>query len=268
MNRPGDAADRRARFLAALRRKRVGACFLLATTFRSGSTFLGEMLFHETKLAFHRERFNMVPTWYKLSGRRLDEELDQALSPVVKGSYASKLMWPHRNNLATFLGIDRARSRELLDVFPNARFVHLSRRDKVAQAVSYYIARKTDNWTGGDEGEAVDAAVEYSFHPIFEYYTSLAYHDSLWEDFFRALDVEVTTVFFEDAIAEPPAAVARVLDAFGLPPASSGSSPALQTTRRRGELSAAFREHFLDDLYAMSPPELLPGRLIGPFTPR
>jgi len=267
MSHRGDAIERRAKFIEVLERKKIEACFFLATTFRSGSTSLGRLLFDQTRLAFHLEQFNIVPTWFKLTDASLGHAISQSLSPVVKGHYASKLMWPHRNNVATFLGIDRAHSSEFLTVFPSVKFVHLVRQDKVAQAVSYYIARKTDNWGGADERGALNGDVAYSFHAILEYYKSLSYHDSLWDDFFRTIDVEVKKVFFEDAIADPERATSSVLEAFALPPVGPGRFRAAAAPRKQAALNEEFSKRFLDDLYTLSPLELLPGRLIGPFTP-
>jgi len=261
------AMERRAKFIEVLERNKIEACCFLATTFRSGSTFLGKLLFDQTRLAFHLEQFNMVPTWFKLTDAALVNAIGQSLSPVVKGRYASKLMWPHRNNVATFLGIDRAHSSELFNVFPSLKFVHLARRDKVAQAVSYYIARKTDNWDAADGQGSVDRDVDYSFQAILDFYKSLSYHDSLWDDFFRTVDVEVTKVFYEDAIADPGAAISTVLDALALPPVDSRTPLAVPAPRKRAALNEELSRRFLDDLYTLSPLELLPGRLLGPFTP-
>jgi LPS sulfotransferase NodH len=240
----------------------VNACFFVATTFRSGSTLLGKLLFEETGLSFHLEQFNTVPTWFKLKETTLRHTITQALSPVVGGHYGAKLMWPHRNNLATFLDIDRAHSAQFLEVFPNLKFVHLARRDKVAQAVSYYIARRSDNWT------TVNNDIEYSFPIILEYFKNLFYHDTMWDEFFRSISVEAKKILYEDMIADTELALSTVLDEFGISRNGSSARYSSFGPWKQSPLSARFRDRFLDDLYTLSPLEFLPGRLIGPFTPK
>ena len=72
------------------------------------------------------------------------------------GVFAAKLMWTHLLDLAERLGrpADAALLREH---FPDPRYVHVTRRDKVAQAVSLWRAVQTRAWRAGAVTENGDA---------------------------------------------------------------------------------------------------------------
>jgi LPS sulfotransferase NodH len=124
------------------------------------------------------------------------------------GVFAAKLMWTHLLDLAERLG--RAPDAALLaERFPDPRYVHVSREDKLAQAVSLWRAVQTREWRAGDVIDR-DAAV-YHGGAIAHLATQLAEQDDAWRAWFDANAVEPITVRYEELADDPQAVVAGVL---------------------------------------------------------
>lgn len=240
-------------------------CFL-ATSFRTGSTLLGRLLSAQTGLAFHIESFNAAPAWYSLDAQGLRRQLSLALAPECAGRFAAKLMWPHRNNLARLLQIDPCDAIRFAELFPGVRFLHLARRDKVAQAVSFHIARHSGVWDS--RKIPVSAEVPYRFHEISTCYMHFLSFDQLWRQFLEALGENTETYWYEDMIDDPRATARRAAAHFGLAFDDSlyPDEPPLQ--KQDNPVSEAFQARFREDLHRLAPPEFLPARLIGPPSPR
>ena len=192
-------------FSETLRAQRVQSCFFMATSFRTGSTLLGKLLQAQTGLSFHLEQFNGVPSWYMLGAEALCRKMTRALSPVneeLNGGFATKLMWPHRNNLARLLGLKADDTLAFLEVFPNPRFIHLYRRDKVAQAVSFHVARHRNAWDSRTSQSLVNSSVPYVFDDINRYYMHFLSFDFMWKTFFQAADMDCVTYVYEEIIVD------------------------------------------------------------------
>src|SRR5205085_785449 len=120
--------------------------------------------------------------------------------------------------------------------FPRPRYVWVTRRDKVRQAVSLWKAIQTEAWRGTDaEGEH-----EPVYHgPALEHLVKmLADHDTQWESFFARTGIEPLVITYEDDLADGPhQAVRRVLShlRLGSPPGWHGPAHMRRQADRRSE---------------------------------
>ena len=103
-------------------------------------------------------------------------------------------MWTHLLDLAERL--DRPADPALLEErLPALRYVHVTRGDKVAQAVSLWRAVQTRAWRAGDvkeEGEAV-----YHGGAIAHLVAQLTEQDEAWRAWFAANAIEPLTIAYE-----------------------------------------------------------------------
>src|SRR3954454_10309436 len=74
-----------------------------------------------------------------------DFEAVRRAGTTPNGVFAAKVMWSHTDDLWA-----RLRGRRLEDVFGPLRYVQVTRRDKVAQAVSLWTAIQTQAWRSGE----------------------------------------------------------------------------------------------------------------------
>ena len=154
------------------------------------------------------------------------------------GAFAAKLMWTHLFDLADRLG--RPPDAALLaDRFPALHYVHVTRGDKVSQAVSLWRAVQTRAWRAGavqEEGEAV-----YHAGGIGHLARHLEEQDDAWRAWFAEHGVAPLTIAYEDLAADTHAATAAVLEHLGVGPAEISDPP----LRRQGDdRSARWAERY------------------------
>ena len=255
-------------FLDAVREKGIETALFLASDFRTGSTLIGRLLEMQTGLPFQRESFNTVPTWHVMQEAPLRRAVLAALGPVRLGCMATKLMWPHRNNLARVLGLNATDAvADFREIFPRARFVHVARRDKVAQAVSFHIARHSNVWFSSQVARNLDGPVSYNFAEINHYYMHFIMFETLWAEFLSAADPEAPLIYYEDLVDNVAGHVELSMAHLGLDFDRTKLPADLPLERQAGDLAHSFCDRFRHDLSRYSPVEFLPGRLIGPPTP-
>ncbi len=144
------------------------------------------------------------------------------------GVFAAKLMWTHLLDLAERLGrpADAALLRER---FPDPRYVHVTRRDKIAQAVSLWRAVQTRAWRAGEVTENGNAV--YHAGAIGYLAGQLSDHDDAWRMWFSANRIEPLTIVYEELADDTRAATSAVLDHLGVGPAEVPEPP----LRRQGD---------------------------------
>lgn len=160
------------------------------------------------------------------------------------GVWGGKLMWGHTEDL-----VARARElpglggadldvvlRELLD---DPRLVFVTRRDKVAQAVSLWRAVQAQNWRAEDASGAESGV--YDFAGIDHLVSQLESDERAWIEWFARTGGRPLGVSYDQLDAAPGETVAMVLDALGLPGAAV-TVPRL--SRQRDELAAAWIERY------------------------
>jgi LPS sulfotransferase NodH len=106
------------------------------------------------------------------------------------------------------------------ECFPGLRYIWLTRRDKVRQAISYYRARKTNVWFvfGASEPEKSEkTSPVYSYQEIDRILGWLALQDSLWAGFFTAARAQPLTVVYEDLVGDYDGALRAALKYLEIP---------------------------------------------------
>ncbi len=156
------------------------------------------------------------------------------------------MMWPHFVHLARAMRLGRADAPQLAALFGAARWIHVRRQDKIAQAVSFWRAKQTGRWhVYADEPEPAPA---YDFHAIKACLQEIEMDDRLWDDFFALANIQPVRVTYEDFEADVAADIRRILGDLQRPlPATLETEVSLR--RQRDAVSHAYRERFLDDIY-------------------
>lgn len=131
---------------------------IIASTARSGSHMLGHSLYKTGSFGFPLEYANPtnVPEWMKrLKTNTFIETLNriQRIRTSPNGVFSIKI---HYSHLKTFGGFNK-----LIQIFPNARFILLSRNDILRQAVSLSFAKKTGVWISGQKPKNVSPTYSY-----------------------------------------------------------------------------------------------------------
>lgn len=93
------------------------------------------------------------------------------------------------------------------------RVICLTRRNRVAQAVSYCRAMRSGVWAGrAPEPSAMNADMTFDRQQIAHALALIDQQCADWERLFRAAGTEPLRIDYEDFLANPDAAVGRILD--------------------------------------------------------
>jgi LPS sulfotransferase NodH len=112
-------------------------------------------------------------------------------------------------------------------------FIHLTRRNKLDQAISYVKATQSGLWhiaPDGTEIERISAPKEpvYDASEIAHHLAALTALDSDWEDWFARENIRPLRITYDALAADPAAILAQILDQLGLDPAAAmGATPAV-----------------------------------------
>ncbi|MEM7222398.1 MAG: Stf0 family sulfotransferase [Pseudomonadota bacterium] len=215
--------------------------YIVCATPRSGSTLLCDLL-TDTGMAgvpnsfFRRESFAEWAEYFGVSVVAWDDEhvFDHAyLAAAIREGigetqmFGMRLMWESLGDLSkrldTFyprLASDHARFQA---AFGPPVYLHLSRQDKVAQAVSHLKAEQSGLWhvaADGSERERlkVGHAPAYDAEDLAELVAEAEQHDAAWVDWFAREGIAPVSITYEGLSSDPQATLARVLSALGLDP--------------------------------------------------
>jgi LPS sulfotransferase NodH len=130
------------------------------------------------------------------------------------------------------------------------RFIYLTRRDKLAQAVSFWKAFASSVYRveAGDSTEAPAQEAYYSFPGIAERLRAIADQERDWSARLSALQEKTYALYYEDLAADYVGSLQQVLAALGLVEAIPQLDPEPRVLAQRDETSRAWEERFLHDL--------------------
>ena len=213
--------------------------YIICSTPRSGSTLLCDLL-AATRVAGAPDSFFMAdvdPVWAQAWGLPARADLSAAaygaacVQAVITagtadtGVFGLRLM---RENLGDLLAVvdvvypgltsDLARLRA---AFGGTLFVHLTRADKLAQAVSLVKAAQTGLWHIGPDGGELERlspprAPHYDFARIAARVAELEADDVAWRHWFAEQGIAPLRIEYDSLSVDPVAEVARICAALGV----------------------------------------------------
>lgn len=165
---------------------------------------------------------------------RSEFEFDQSYLAAVRqygadgtAVFGMRLMWESLGDLLKGLGrlypglpSDSARFQS---AFGSPLYIHLSRQDKIAQAVSRLKAEQSGLWhiaSDGSERERLKPGHEpaYDTQYLSKLLVEYEQHDADWQSWFAQQDIQPVRITYEALSTEPQATLAIILSALGLDP--------------------------------------------------
>jgi LPS sulfotransferase NodH len=196
-----------------------------------------------------------------------DQYLEWALGEgtTPNGVFGAKLMWGYLGDFAELLrGIEGNAGRSLPDLlssaFPGLRYVQITRRDKVRQAVSLWKAVQTQAWQreAGADGEENAGRMPdpvFSFRAINFLMRQLTAHDASWDAYFLGLGYEPLKVTYEELADSTDAVVRSVLEHLGIAAPDDLQIGAPRLSVQADEVSEEWVARVLEHLEALEAPE-------------
>ncbi|MFZ1996418.1 MAG: Stf0 family sulfotransferase [Solirubrobacteraceae bacterium] len=172
----------------------------------------------------------VAPVYSSLAGLAdYREHLERtfALGTTPNGVFGAKLMFNQleelhalAGRLSEFSGLDIGALLERL--FEAPRYIWISRRDVIRQAVSMWKALQTRRWRAGDGDEEPTRPAHYQFEAIDHLARCFQAEESGWRRFFAAQGIDPLIIAYEDQlVVDPDATIHRTLEWLGVsaPPA-------------------------------------------------
>ncbi|MEZ5715175.1 MAG: Stf0 family sulfotransferase [Paracoccaceae bacterium] len=219
------------------------AAYVICTAPRSGSTLLCNLLaatgvagnpdshFHEPSLAGWLEAYGLTPRPGAGEREVLEAVFAAARAEGSRGGMFGLRMQRHSFDFfagrLAVLFPDRAGDRARIEAaFGPVRFIHLSRGDKVEQAVSFVRARQTGLWHAAPDGSELErlsppAEPRYDARAIAVEVEALTAQDRAWQDWFAREAIAPMRLGYDALAADPGAALRRVLGFLGRDPAAA-----------------------------------------------
>ncbi len=204
--------------------------YIICTSPRSGSTLLCQLLTSSGVAGVPKTPFHNASV-AGAEGNAGRERVAEALSKAIDQGRGRSDIFGMRLQMHSFryflddlalLHPDLPGDRARLDkVFGPTLCLHLTRRDKLAQAVSYVRASQTGLWhqaPDGSEIERLSEPAEPVFDPaaIRDQIDTFEAYDKAWHDWFHREGIDPFRVNYEDLARDPIATLRRILDALSL----------------------------------------------------
>lgn len=210
--------------------------YIICATPRSGSTLLCDLM-HATGVAGRPDSFfqrGFYSWWaehlglpYPSCGLEAEFQREYLTSVIDYGTngttiFGMRLMWESVTELSNGLAVhfpslpnDKAR---LEAAFGKSLYIHLSRENKIEQAISLYRATESGLWhrfADGTERERLKSGKEPTYNAIelSKFYSKLEKQDNSWVSWFAEQDVEPLCLTYEDLSLNHRVGLVRVLHA-------------------------------------------------------
>jgi LPS sulfotransferase NodH len=211
--------------------------YVMCSTPRCGSNLVGDML-HDSGLAGDPQEYlnaRYIAGYLRANGggttielKPYQQELEtRRTSP--NGVFGVKIHFEHVESLWKSNMAAAATYLRKCD-----RFLLLTRRDKLAQAVSLYKARETQIWSSLDyqfldkDDPRLSIKPEFNAVQILHALTDLVQQETRWRALLEACQLPYTEVVYEDFVADYVGQSRKLLEVLGLDPDKAKAAPGLR----------------------------------------
>lgn len=210
--------------------------YLLCATDRSGSTWLTHGLSSLGTAGRPREYFShkfRTPSGLAWSTSSFDAVLDEVFraGSTPNGVFGSKLMWwqlqqlhRHARPRTEYAGIGLG---ELMPrVLPGARYIYLTRRDRLRQAISHWKAQQSGVWHHQRNlPRAPQLGLSFDFHEIEHRLRLLEECEAQWEHYFKQIGAAPLRLTYEEMLNDFTGVLAHIVDYLGIEAPSPLAEP-------------------------------------------
>ncbi|MBZ9988669.1 Stf0 sulfotransferase [Mesorhizobium sp. BH1-1-5] len=219
--------------------------YIICGTPRTGSTLLCDLLTSTGRTgaphSFYRRQdiLEWAEEW-KLPGRDTMSGLDfdaAYLNAAIKagkggtGIFGLRLMRENLDELSAILdrihpGLQSDKAR-FGRAFDRILYMHLSREDKLAQAVSLIKAEQTGLWHVAPDGTEIERVrppgeLRYDFQRIRGEVSELEAYDTAWNIWFAQQDIAPLRIGYDRLATDPAATLISICEALGVQPPGVG----------------------------------------------
>ncbi len=224
--------------------------YIIASTPRSGSSLLCEGLCASGVAGRPAEVFapDFREPWCSRWSVRRDAPFAEYLEAALRfgttpnGIYATKIQWMHVPVLAADARYIGPPEGALHSLFPGATFVNIVRRDRRAQAISWFRACETNEWFRTESTIAPsDFMRPLDTKRVRDLERHLDGQQSSWERYFRDRNIRPLIIEYERLANNYRGEIVRVLAFLGLDRTRGLEIPNARLLRQADSTSEAWR---------------------------
>jgi LPS sulfotransferase NodH len=227
--------------------KSIGTFYIVAATPRSGSGLLCEGLTESRVAGNPREYFETdnAAKWHAEVGVSMDESYELFVEAAkrygTRGDvFGMKIQWWDVVELARKAGF-RGRPEDVLEhYFPGALYINIVRRDRLAQALSWFRANQTNEWFRLKDSPPVEPP-RLNTNAVRSIISKIERGQSHWMRYFHERGISVLTVQYEDLVSDRRGQIGRVLAFLGRDPAAASMIPDPFLIRQADEVTDRWR---------------------------
>lgn len=222
--------------------------YLIASTPRSGSHYLGHLLFETGALGspleyFHPQHF---VKWQKKFEARTVENVLHGLfrcrtSP--SGWFGVKAHWPQF--------VRFAESDDRPNIVNFDKYIQISRRDQIEQAISLVLARQTKAWISFNNAQSEP---KYDFNAIRDAVAEINTETSRWNEYFNAHGIQPIAVSYETLLDDPANIVKMICSLFGVKNTEISRKSQRMPQSQSSHLNREWRQRFTCELASTEMP--------------
>lgn len=206
--------------------------YLICSTPRSGSTLLTEALRgtgvtgRPDEYFLPSEQHLWKQQWGVTSAHEyLEAAVREGMTP--NGVFGAKIMWDYFDDFIRFLkyanGIQNrnASATETISAtFPETKFIWITRRDKIRQAISHSRAIQSNfwhDWKGnGRRPSTQPKEAVFRFSIVNELLQTIILQEACWGQFFADSNIVPLTIVYEDLVADYEGVTRKLATYLGL----------------------------------------------------
>jgi LPS sulfotransferase NodH len=233
----------------------VDRAYSIAFTPRCGSNAICDLL-SQNQLGMPTELFQTAfehnEHFPKDAGRGMLDRFNELIAHYqVRGVFGVKMGHDHRAAVDERLAGAIPGYRSLGDILPNHRWVWISRRDKILQAISLCRAETSDHWLSSGESAKEPQPFAYDYFEILSRLMMVSVADVAWETYFSKMQINFHRIFYEDFFDDVESAMSKLIDFLGGPAENCKLErvhfrPNLRV--QRDAVNFEMRERFIADL--------------------
>ncbi len=179
---------------------------------RSGSSLLCELLF-ETQLAGAPVEYFDAAQMARLCARWGTHDLPSYVRALLEKKTSPNGVFGFKAHY--FQLVEAFPNGRLEAAFPGLRYVYISRRDRLRQAISWARAEQTGRWASTNQPIRRVEAV-FDRDQIERLYAGICKRERAWEALFDRAGVSPCRILYEDLVESPEVTVRGVLDHLGV----------------------------------------------------
>jgi LPS sulfotransferase NodH len=190
-----------------------GTCYFICYVNRTGTTFLSECLSQTRLFGFPQEYLNT--------------EEDAAVERISKRfgtnsfvDYLSHLTSKRQSRTGVFgtkIGCLQlaylTKNYDVNSIFPNAKFIFVTRENVVLQAISWFVAEKTASWASFHKARN---NIDYDRDEITKFVNLITENNARFENYFALNGINPLRIYYEEINSDVRAVVHRIKDYLGV----------------------------------------------------